>query len=210
MRQLKLNISFLLTLIGFNLSMDSYAQSKADTIIYKLDVGKSILNWRADNHFGTTKFKSGTLGIFEEELVEASFAIEMDSIKNTDIDYDLMRAVLENTIKSRELLHITKFPLSYFNLCCAEKIAVDSLFLKGDLTLRNIPACIQFQTFLRADKNMLEAKTDSIAIDRTDWGIFAMSKNHSTGDQSYIVSDTIYIQINLIANQIDEKEERFD
>ncbi|HOI33529.1 MAG TPA: hypothetical protein PLC47_12220, partial [Bacteroidales bacterium] len=116
MRKLKLKISFLLTLIGFNLSMDSFAQSKADTIIYKLDVGKSILNWRADNHRGTTKFKSGTLGFSEEEMVEASFAIEMDSIKNTDIDYDLMRAVLENTIKSRELLHAAKFPLSYFNL----------------------------------------------------------------------------------------------
>ncbi|HOI32302.1 MAG TPA: YceI family protein, partial [Bacteroidales bacterium] len=92
----------------------------------------------------------------------------------------------------------------------SEKIAQDSLLLRGDLTLRNIPACIQFQTFLRVDENMLEAKTDSITLDRTDWGIFAMSKNHSTGDQSYIVSDTIYIQINLIANQIDEKEERFD
>lgn len=203
MNQLNLKITVILIILGFSYSNRSFAQevSDSDTLLYELDISRSVLYWRADNHKGITKFRSGAIGIANGKLVKASIAILMDSVRNVDIDYDLMRAVLENTIKSREILHVSKFPAAYFDLCCSQKIGQDSLRVKGDLTVRGIPVCIDFKTFLAINDEFVIAESDTIAIDRTDWGIFAMSKNYGAGDESYIVSDTIYIQISLTANQ---------
>jgi polyisoprenoid-binding protein YceI len=201
MKQLDLKIAVILIFLGFSHSMSGFSQESSDTLIYKLDINKSLLYWRADNHRGITKFGAGTIGVANKQLVEANITILMDSVRNVDIDYDLMRAVLENTIKSREILHVSKFPASYFNLCCSQRIAPDSLRVKGDLTVRDIPVCIDFKTFLAINDEFVIAESDTIAIDRTDWGIFAMSKNYGASEESYIVSDTIYIQISLTANQ---------
>jgi hypothetical protein len=205
MRKLRILIWLVVMLMGFCLTQTVSGQKNNDTLLYRVDVDQSLLKWRADNHWGTLKFKSGIVGVAEGELTKANFTMIMDSVRNSDIDYDLMRSVLENTIKSQELLHAGKFPFSFFDLCCTEKLASDSLMLKGDLTLKGIPACISFKSYVKWDDQIFEAQTDTISIDRTDWGIFAMSKNYGGGDESYIVSDTIYVQIELKANRVPEE-----
>ncbi len=193
---------FLVTILWQHVS----GQNSTDTLSYKVDINQSLLYWRAENHWGTLKFKLGAVGAVEGELVEANFTLTMDSVRNSDIDYDLMRSVLENTIKSQELLDAKKYPFSYFDLCCTQKIAPDSIILKGDLTLKDIPVCISFKSFVRWDDQSFEAQTDTIAIDRTDWGIFAMSKTYGGGDESYIVSDTIFLQIEIKADRISKTQ----
>ncbi|MBU1368050.1 MAG: YceI family protein [Bacteroidetes bacterium] len=153
--------------------------------------------WRADAHRGVIPLCEGKLVFFEKKLVDARFRVCMDSLRNTDIDYELMRVVFENTMKSKEIFHTSRFPFSNFTLCCAEQLGNDSLLIAGDLEIKEINNCIRFKTYLSRSGDSLIINSDTIYIDRTNWGIFAMSKTYGAGEESYIVSDTIQFQIRL-------------
>lgn len=165
--------------------------------IFEIDPSQSRIFWHVDAHSGIIPLCEGELIMRDMMLVDAQFKVCMDSLRNLDIDYDLMRSVLENTIKSKEIFHVERYPFSYFSLCCSEKISNDSLFVSGDLTIKDIEHCIRFNSFFQLSGDSIQANTDTIYIDRTNWGIFAMTKKHSKSENSYIVSDTIQFQIKL-------------
>jgi|GEM_PF-929865 len=165
--------------------------------VFVIDGSQSQIFWHVDAHSGIIPLCEGELVMQGNALVDAQFRVCMDSLRNLDIDYDLMRAVFENTIKSKEVFHTERFPYGYFSLCCTENLGNDSLHISGDLILKDIEHCIRFNSFFQLSGDSIQANTDTIYIDRTNWGIFAMTKKHSKSENSYIVSDTIQFQINL-------------
>lgn len=165
--------------------------------IFEIDPSQSRIFWHVDAHSGVIPLCEGKLVMHGKKLVDAQFKVCMDSIRNLDIDYDLMRSVLENTIKSKEIFNVERYPYSYFSLCCSENTGNDSLFVSGDLLIKNIEHCVRFNSFFQLSGDSITANTDTIYIDRTNWGIFAMTKKYSHGENSYIVSDTIQFQIKL-------------
>lgn len=177
-------------------------QQADDTLIFKVETDKSQLFWRVQNHRGHVQLKDGTISVHQNQIVGAKMTILMDSLKNTDIDYDLMRSVFENTIKSREFMYTEKHPFSYFDFYSAKKIGKDSVLIQGNFTLRDITSCIQFRAKVGWEGETLKANTDTIILDRTKFGIFAMSKRFGISENSYEVSDSIRIQINLDAKKV--------
>jgi polyisoprenoid-binding protein YceI len=121
----------------------------------------------------------------------------MDSLRNLDIDYELMRTVLENTIKSKEIFHTSRYPHAFFRFDASEAISTDSLLIAGDLEIRGIENCITFKTFINQNGDSLSANTDTISIDRLRWGVIAMSKEFGKSDDGYVISDSFQMQIQL-------------
>lgn len=171
--------------------------NKEQQLVYVIDESQSRIFWRVDAHTGFIPMCEGELVVVNNELVDAQFRVCMDSLYNIDIDYDLMRAVFENTIKSKEIFHTERFPYGYFKLCYSEKLGNDSLNITGDLIIKDIENCIRFKSFLSFVGDSISANTDTIYIDRTNWGIFAMTKKYRTSESSYLVSDTVQFQIKL-------------
>lgn len=178
-----------MTLIVFGQSKDT------KKTFYTIDASKSYLTWKIDAHHGKVNICKGTFRVEEGEITAGHFTICMDSIVNLDIEYDLMRQVLENTLMSKELFDAKRYPYATFKIQQAKPISDDKIKIYGDLMLKGIEKCIAFEAKIKAEMGQFSAQSESFGIDRTDWGITAMSKNFSSSEESYIVRDTVVIQV---------------
>lgn len=167
--------------------------------VYLVDVENSQVHWRMDLHHGVIPLSEGKLIFENDKLVDAYFKVAMDSLRDLDIEYKLMRDIYENTIKSKEIFNTSRYPYGYFRLYSAEQLSKDNLLLTGDFELMEIENCIQFKTSLSFKGDSLIANTDTIGIDRINWGIVSMSKAFGKSVDSYVVSDTIRLQVRLNA-----------
>lgn len=178
--------------------------------VYLVDVGNSLVFWRMDLHHGIIPLSEGKLIFENDKLVDAYFKVAMDSLRDQDIEYKLMRDIYENTIKSKEIFNTALYPYGYFRLYSAEQISKDSHLLTGDFELMEIENCIQFKTSLSFKGDSVIANTDTIGIDRINWGIIALSKAFGKSEDSYVVSDTIRLQVrlNAVAEEKHKRERR--
>lgn len=164
---------------------------------YTIDASNSYIFWRLDAHRGVIPFSNGKLVFEGDKLVDAQFKVCMDSLRDLDIDYELMRTVLENTIKSKEIFHTSRYPHAFFRFDAAEPVSTDSLLVAGDLEIRGIENCITFKTFIKQYGDSLTANTDTISIDRLRWGVISMSKEFGKSDDGYVISDSFQMQIKI-------------
>ncbi len=165
--------------------------------VYSIDVSNSQIFWRLDAHKGIIPFSEGMMVFEDDKLVDAYFKVCMDSLRDLDIDYELMRKVLENTIKSKEIFHTSKHPYAYFRFYSSDQVSEDSLLIAGDLEIRKIENCIKFKTFIQQSGDSFTVNTDTIAIDRIRWGVIAMSKEFGKSDDGYVISDNFQLQIKI-------------
>jgi len=119
-------------------SIRKKARNKSEIEYYDLDTGKSILTWFCVTHTGYVKFKEGRVGVVNGEIVVANFDLCMDSIRDTDIDYFLMRETLVNTLKSFDFFDIKKYPISSFQLTHLKKGEGSFYQAAGDLKIKDI------------------------------------------------------------------------
>lgn len=197
--KLLLALSFVaLLLFGFMSFMNPGEKAKHRQV-YFVDVKNSQVHWRMDLHHGIIPLSEGKLVFENDKLIDAYFKVAMDSLRDQDIEYKLMRDIYENTIKSKELFNTALYPYGFFRLYSAEQLSKDNLLLTGDFELMEIENCIQFKTSLNFKGDSLIANSDTININRLNWGIIAMSKAFGKSEDSYVVSDTIRLQVRLTA-----------
>ncbi len=173
--------------------------AKSDTIAYKIDVQKSKLYWSCNIHRGYVLVKEGTLKILNDNIVGATLVFQMDSIVDVDITYDLMRLTLQNVLKSDVFFDTKKYPTSRFLLDKVTHIKGDTFHVVGDLELMGVDGCIEFNVQMIRKGKMLEMKSEKFYIDRLRWGITSYSQLAATGEENFIVSDSIGISFGLKA-----------
>jgi polyisoprenoid-binding protein YceI len=169
-----------------------------DTIVYEIDTLKSYIEWDCDSHNGTVPINDGSLEVCNNEIIGGSFFIQMDSIKDLDIDYDLMRKTLENTLKSNFFFDVAAYPVSEFYIYYVKKIDKSNYLITGNLWIKGLVNCIRFKSSVIFYGNRFIAKTEHFKIDRTLYNILSYSKKVVTDDDSFIVSDSIGFKIYLI------------
>ena len=172
----------------------------ADTTIYIIDTDSSKVEWACDLHKGYVLLEDGVIKILNGKIVGGTFNICMESIVDVDIDYELMRITLENTLKSIEFFYTEKYHYSSFTIDYT-KTTQGSCSIYGDFTLLGVTKCINFQYDLILESDSIWAKTEEIIIDRTDWGVTSMSKDDAKSDKSFIVPNEIKIIVTLVAHK---------
>lgn len=168
-------------------------------LIYKLDNNCSKVEWFCGKHTGYVKLKDGNLYLKDNIIVGADFLILMDSIVNSDIDYELMRLTLMNTLMSKDFFDAEKFPTSRFTITRIEKIEGDKHCISGLLKIKDVERLITFHSDIRMEGDSIYAISDKFILDRTKWGITTMSEDYVKSDDSFIVNDEIGIIISLKA-----------
>ncbi len=166
---------------------------------YIIDASQSKVIWSIDAHNGEVTICKGSIMTEGNEIIDGHFEICMDSIIDVDIDYELMRHVLENTLKSKELFDAKKYPYASFDIYKTTTQSDSISMIYGDLVVKGIEKCITLEARTQFDHKVFKAQSGPIKIDRTDWGITAMSKKYSTSEENYIVSDTITLQVHITA-----------
>ena len=169
---------------------------------YLIDTAKSVLHWKAMVHRGTMKFNSGQITLSNNKVESADFHINMNSIKNTDVEHDLLRGTLENVLKSENLLRAASFPESHFELHTAEKLTDSTFHFLGDFIIFDNGICTHFDGNIIQKGDSLYFTTNLIPLDRTDWGIYYLSKNNlypKEEEENMEVPDTIFVQTQIVA-----------
>jgi polyisoprenoid-binding protein YceI len=191
----------LVTLFVLARAGNSTAQYKADTSYFEVDTVKSCIEWFCDSHNGTVILKSGKIKTVGNQIVAGNFVINMDSLQDKDITYELMRKTLHNTLKSEFFFDVKNYPTSTFVLDNAIPYGKNNYKISGDLWIKGLVNCIGFNAVITIAGNELTAVSEKFYIDRTRWGITIYSKQEAKSDDSVIVSDEIYFKIKIFAKR---------
>ncbi len=168
-----------------------------DTLVYEVDTAGSYLSWSCDKHFGSVPLKSGELKVLNDKPVGGKFVILMDSLKDLDIDYKLMRETLHNTLKSKFFFDVVNYPVADFDIDYIQPLGKERYQVTGNLTIKGVVNCIGFKSTVHIDGKKFSAVSDKFFIDRTQYGITIYSQSEAVDDNSVIVSDEIYFVIHL-------------
>ena len=172
-------------------------QAYPEAIPYILDTDSSKISWHCVIHTGYTKLKKGKVLIANGNIVGGDFEICMDSINDVDIDYQLMKDVLVNTLKSPDFFYIEKFPYAHFDLVRVKRISEDHYEVVGNLTIKEVTNQIRFKSNIQDQDSLIIVESERFSIDRTKWGITLYSRNFEQTDDRFLFTDFVEIQISL-------------
>ena len=178
-------------------SLQSKAINEREIEYFHLDIEKSLLTWYCVTHTGYVKFKEGRVGVIGDEIMRADFALSMDSIRDTDIDYYLMRETLVNTLKSSDFFDIEKYPTSQFTLTHIKKGEGSFFQVAGNLRIKDISKQISFTSTIVQNDSSIMMISERFSIDRTLWDITIYSENYEQTDDSFLFTDMIDFQVTL-------------
>ena len=172
---------------------------KVDTFV--LDTAKSVIHWNC-KHYGSLRFNEGILRVNNEKLDELNVSLDMNSIKNTDVDNKLLQGTLENVLKSVEFFNTKIYPEARFESHQITKLKDNSYHFEGDFVFFENGICSNFNGTVKINKDTIHINTETIIIDRTEWGIYYLSRNNlypKEEEAGFIVSDTILFDAHITA-----------
>ncbi len=150
-----------------------------DQTVYHLDTATSILHWQCANHYGTLKFSYGELHFQNEQIVLGKFDVDMNTLKDQDIDYELMQQTLVNILKSKEFFDTQSYPFSSLIIDQSQRTSDSTHHILADLHVLGGDVCIDFTATILAQNNTsLNIKSSPIIVDRTKWGIRLYSPSY--------------------------------
>ncbi len=194
---MKRNIKIFWLILFLTMLADGFSQ---DTATYTADVSNSYVFWHSNIHKGTVLLKEGEVKVVDGKIVAGDFLLLMDSIKDADIDYDLMRKTLENTLRSEIFFDTKNYPLAEFSLYYIEKNKENEKYkVMGNLTVKGITNCVIFPATITVSPDKLLAVSDTFQINRFNWDITVYSKHDSTDNGGLFIADNIDLAVRLVA-----------
>jgi len=192
-----LTISFILPLL-FSSTYLYAEENLSDTTYFSINNDSSKVEWACDLHHGFILLENGELALVDNELVAGEFKICMGSITDLDIDYDLMRETLQNTLKSIEFFNTEIYHYSSFDI---DYVDNTNKIIYGDLTFLGVAKCVELKYNLTLSNDSIVAISQEITIDRSDWGSISMSKEDAKCDKSFIVPNDVKIKVTLVGTK---------
>lgn len=172
---------------------------------YTLDTNESIIEWTGRNpntkHYGILSLAEGSLTV-DGGNISGKFKIDMNSIRNLNLEGDELQPVLEAHLKSDDFFFVKLFPWARFHLKIAHPVEEPTYTLPnyqvgGNLELRGVTAPLAFPA------NMSQLEDGSITadahfdFDRTQSGIIYGSSGFFKHLGMHVVYDLISVQLKL-------------
>lgn len=181
---------------------------------FKVNVQKSVIKWVGSKpggqHNGTVNLKSGTIDVNNGSIDAGRFVIDMNTIKDLDLENKGMREKLVNHLKSDDFFYTEKYPEAVFELTNVQALndaekadngITPTHKMSGNLTLRDTTQNISFKAALSVSGDKLTAKSVKFLIDRTKWNVNHMSKSIFDNLKDKFVHDKIAIEVRLHAKK---------
>lgn len=178
------------------------AESNAVVSTYlNVDLDDSEINWKGfkpgGSHYGDLKLKSAELLVnpADSTIVSGKFVIDMNSIDVEDLDESQGKLKLEAHLKSDDFFAVETYPDAIFEITSSKKLNTRGLYeISGNLTIKATTLNITFNANIRkSDEREVEAKTETIVLDRTKWGVNYGSKNIYKDLKDNIIHDNIEV-----------------
>jgi polyisoprenoid-binding protein YceI len=178
----------------------------AQSLAFTLDTAKSRVIWEGSEglaqikgtHVGTFNLERGSLTAREGSLVGGTFAIDIRSLKNTDIKSARLRLQQETHLKSPDFFDAEKFPTATFDVTNAAKhSSPDSVIITGNLTMKGVSKSISFPAKVSVDSAQIQASA-KFYINRKDWGMNYRTEQ-SLGDE--LIRPEVGIGLEILARR---------
>jgi polyisoprenoid-binding protein YceI len=167
----------------------------------KINPEESTVKWIGskitESHEGTVNIHQGMLNIIDGKLDGGEFVLDMNTIKNTDIESEKYKSMLEEHLKDEDFFDVKNHPLSVIKITDAVKKGRGvSYAITADLTIKGITHPINFDADVKIeDLNYLA--TAKIKIDRTKWGVEYNSDNFFKDLGDRLIKDEVEFDIIL-------------
>lgn len=189
--------------------MDQNGIIRSDLLdTFDIDLNQSILYWQggspAGNHNGSIKFKEGSLFCNKKSIIGASISVDMNSLKNLDIEDEKDRLDLENHLKDNDFFQVDSFPESGFEIRSVSLLE-DSTFnaiVHGYLTIKNVTRPLQVKCKVDYSGDLILISVPEFEMDRTEYNIMYSSKKILASLKDGFINDAITLSMKITAKKV--------
>ena len=189
--------------------LDTALPLQIENRLYTIDPSVSTIQWTGRNltgsHFGSIDILNGLIPINRKLPGKVSFLIDMDTIKNFDLQDPGWNGVLVSHLKSDDFFDVNKFPTASFESTSLQPIesakgnGVSNYEVRGKLTIKGITHEIGFSALIALQEDGTLTAEAHFDIDRTRWNINYGSGKFYEKLGRHLVYDNITLQLKLIA-----------
>jgi len=172
--------------------------------VYNVDINASTIIWKGykvtGDHTGYVKLKSGSLDYSAGKLNGGEFVIDMNSIKDTDMEGEYA-GKLEGHLKSDDFFGVATYPTAKYVITKA--IPTDSkgnYKIVGNLTLKGTTKEVKFNANVTETGGIVKA-TGNLKIDRSEYNV----KYGSGSFYDDLGDKTIYDEFDLAVSLVSKK-----
>ena len=161
-----------------------------------IDVENSKIKWVGEelsgkNHYGSLKFKNGSLQLDSGKIISGNFAVDMNTINVEDLQGGSKQR-LEGHLRSDDFFSVEKFSEAIFEINSSAVVNEDGAnqVLSGNLTIKGIthPAKLEID-------NNWAAK---LVFDRSKYDVRFRSGNFFQNLGDKLIYDEIVISANIV------------
>ena len=177
---------------------------------YIVDVKDSVIEWTGRNpnkkHVGNVRLTSGEINV-KEGKVSGKFEIDIESIRNIDLEGDPLQKVLIKHLLSDDFFFIKMFSQAILTIDSAEPIkdatqSEPNFKVSGDLKLRGMQNNISFPANVSGVQRGTLNIESHFDFDRTRWGVLYGSARFFERLGMHLVFDFISIQLWILARAV--------
>ena len=177
---------------------------------YAIDLNESWIEWTGRNpntrHFGSIQLSQGDV-IIQDQIVTGRFVIDMQSIKNINLEGDELQPILEAHLKSDDFFFVELFPEAEYEIKrgvpkasspAPSTCSSPNYDMNGTLTLRGIRAELNFDSTLNVLPDGRLSAEAHLDFDRTRWGVVYGSSRFFEHLGMHMVFDLISVQMKIV------------
>ncbi len=170
--------------------------------IYSPDLQESSLSWVGKKvtgeHSGSLKLKSGTLKFAGDQILSATFVIDMNSLAVADIKDKKYNKKLRDHLANDDFFSISDHPTAEFVLKEAKPDKDGQLQAFGDLTIKGEKHPINFPLEVERAGKSVRVKGKA-TVDRTKYGIKYKSGKFFQNLGDKVIYDNFEVSFNILA-----------
>ena len=174
---------------------------------YQVDASESTIEWEGRNpsstHKGSVSLSRGTITV-QANQISGIFEIDMNSIRNKNLEGDPLQAALEDHLKSDDFFFTSMFPKAVFTMTEATvdlRVAssIPNAQVSGQFELRGVHKDLSFPATLSTQPDGIFSVESHFDLDRTRWNIIYGSTRFFEHLDKHLVFDHFTVQIRIIA-----------
>jgi len=175
---------------------------------YTVDTFDSVIYWTGRNvnsrHIGTLSLSRGEIMVEDGKIVSGEFVIDMDSIKDTDLEDPKWNDILISHLKSDDFFDVKKYPESSLKIkSMTPRKGADEYSphykVLADMTIKDVTNEISFPALMEiVEGGVLKARLH-FDIDRTKWNVLYGSEKFFERLGMHLVDEHIGIEAYIIA-----------
>lgn len=163
----------------------------------EINLADSALKWYGSDitgkeHYGSLKFKSGSLNVSNGKLQGGSFEIDMTSLDVQDLEGEWAQK-LEGHLKADDFFGVDQFNTAFLVLTSVKEGSNNTIEATGDLTVRGNTHPVSV-TFAAAGANKMTA---SMVFDRSKYDVKFRSGAFFSDLGDKLILDDIKVEVTL-------------